>query len=321
MNAPVIQARGLTKRYGQAAAVDGIDFTIGAGEIFGLLGPNGAGKTTTILMLLGLTEVSAGQVRLLGMDPQRQPLAVKRQVGYMPDAVGFYDSLSARENLSYTARLLGLDSAERRRRIDAALARVRLLDVAQRPVATYSRGMRQRLGLAEIVVKQARVAILDEPTSGLDPQSTEEFLGLIQDLKRDGVTVLLSSHLLDHMQRICDRVALFRGGRIALMGSVPELARQVLGGGFSLDVQASGADLAPHLRAVPGVRDVQAVAPGRYRLLAEDDVRAAAARAVVQAGGELYELALERPSLDAIYNRYFATADAGRHKESAHEQT
>src|SRR5690606_26471930 len=169
------------------------------------------------LMLLGLTDVSAGQVRLLGMDPQREPLAVKRRVGYMPDAVGFYDTLSARENLAYTARLLGLDARQRRERIDAALARVRLLEVADRPVATFSRGMRQRLGLAEIIVKQARVAILDEPTSGLDPQSTEAFLQLILDLKRDGVTVLLSSHLLDHMQRICDRVALFREGRVALM--------------------------------------------------------------------------------------------------------
>src|SRR3546814_806867 len=136
-----------------------------------------------------------------------------------------------------------------------------------------------RSGLAEIVMKDARVAILDEPTSGLDPQSTEEFLDLIRALKADGVTVLLSSHLLDHMQRICDRVALFRRGRIALMGSVPELARQVLGTGFSVDVQAGGDGLDTHLRQVRGVHAVDTVAPGHYRLLAEDDVRADAARA------------------------------------------
>ncbi|MGN6581284.1 MAG: ABC transporter ATP-binding protein [Bordetella sp.] len=315
MNEPVIQARDLTKRYGSATAVDGVGFDIGAGEIFGLLGPNGAGKTTTILMLLGLTQVTSGSVRVLGMDPQRDPLAVKRNLGYLPDAVGFYDDMSARDNLAYIARLLGLGAAERQRRIGAALARMRLADVADKRVGTFSRGMRQRLGLAEILVKQARVAILDEPTSGLDPQSTEEFLALIRSLKEDGVTVLLSSHLLDHMQRICDRVALFRKGRIALMGSVPELASQVLGGGFAVEVQASGEDLERHLSIVPGVQSVTALARDRFRLLARGDVRAQAARAVVQAGGSLVHLSVEQPSLDAIYNHFFRSQEAAA-KES-----
>lgn len=317
MNDYLIEARGLTKRYGDMPAVDDVSFQVGQGEIFGLLGPNGAGKTTTILMLLGLTDVSAGSVRVMGRDPQRDPLGVKRQLGYLPDAVGFYDYLTARDNLAYTARLLGLDASARAARIDEALARMRLSEVADRRVATYSRGMRQRLGLAEIIMKDARVAILDEPTSGLDPQSTEEFLDLIRALKADGVTVLLSSHLLDHMQRICDRVALFRRGRIALMGSVPELARQVLGTGFSVDVQADGSGLEAHLRQVRGVHDVNVVAPGHYRLLAEDDVRADAARVVVQAGGDLHRLSVDLPSLDAIYNRYFHDAEAGA-KENHH---
>ena len=317
MNDYLIEAQGVTKRYGSLRAVDDVSFQVGRGEIFGLLGPNGAGKTTTILMLLGLTDVSAGSVRVMGRDPQRDPLGVKRQLGYLPDAVGFYDYLTARDNLAYTARLLGLDASARAARIDEALARMRLSEVADRRVATYSRGMRQRLGLAEIIMKDARVAILDEPTSGLDPQSTEEFLDLIRALKTDGVTVLLSSHLLDHMQRICDRVALFRRGRIALMGSVPELARQVLGTGFSVDVQADGSGLEAHLRQVRGVHDVNVVAPGHYRLLAEDDVRADAARVVVQAGGDLHRLSVDLPSLDAIYNRYFHDAEAGA-KENHH---
>ncbi|WP_019939425.1 ABC transporter ATP-binding protein [Bordetella sp. FB-8] len=318
MNEPVIEARNLTKRYGSATAVHGIGFDVGAGEIFGLLGPNGAGKTTTILMLLGLTNISSGSVRVLGLDPQRDPLAVKRNLGYLPDAVGFYDDMSARANLAYIARLLGLGAAERQRRIDNALARMRLTDVADRRVGTFSRGMRQRLGLAEILVKQARVAILDEPTSGLDPQSTEEFLELIRSLKKDGVTVLLSSHLLDHMQRICDRVALFRKGRIELMGNVPELARQVLGGGFAVEVQASGEDLERHLSVVPGVQSVTMLAPDRYRLLAQGDVRAQAARAVVQAGGNLVQLSVEQPSLDAIYNHFFRNQEAAAQEETAH---
>ena len=306
---PVIQAEGLCKRYGAAAAVDRASFAIGRGEVFGLLGPNGAGKTTTILMLLGLTEASAGTVRVLGHDPQREPLAVKRHVGYMPDAVGFYDHLTARENLAYTARLLGMPRGERDAAIGQALAHVRLEHAADQRVATYSRGMRQRLGLAEIVMKRAQVAILDEPTSGLDPQSTEEFLALVRSLSEDGVTVLLSSHLLDHMQRICDRVALFRAGRIALMGSVPELAQRVLGGGHAVLVQARGDGLAERLAAVPGVARVEPTADGGWRLLAERDVRADAARAVVQAGGELLGLAPDAPSLDAVYNRFFQQAD------------
>ncbi|GAA4333740.1 ABC transporter ATP-binding protein [Pigmentiphaga soli] len=305
MSELVIQADGLTRRYGATTAVDHITFTVERGEVFGLLGPNGAGKTTTILMLLGLTDISAGSVRVLGRDPQREPLAVKRQVGYMPDAVGFYDHLTARENLSYTARLLGMPAGERDAAIDAALARVRLQDVADKRVATFSRGMRQRLGLAEIVMKGTQVAILDEPTSGLDPQSTEEFLELVRSLAAEGVSVLLSSHLLEHMQRICDRVALFQRGRIALMGTVPALAKQVLGGGYAVAVEADGQGLAGHLRAIPGVYQLEQPDPQHYRLLADHDVRADAARAVVQAGGQLYRLSVDQPSLDVIYNRFF----------------
>ena len=213
---PVIRACGLTRRYGKSVAVDSIDFGIARGEVFGLLGPNGAGKTTTILMMLGLTEISSGEVSVLGFNPAREPLKVKQRVGYLPDAVGFYDQLTAVENLAYTAKLMGLARAERAARIEAALARVGLAEVAEKRVATYSRGMRQRLGLAEIIMKRAEIAILDEPTSGLDPQATQEFLGLIGELKAEGVTVLLSSHMLDQVQRVCDRVALFRNGRIGV---------------------------------------------------------------------------------------------------------
>src|SRR5712691_9410794 len=190
-----VQVLNLVKTFDKIEAVDGVSFTIGRGEIFGLLGPNGAGKTTTILMLLGLTDISAGQARVLGHDPVREPLAVKRRVGYLPDEVGFYDHLSAADNLRYTARLIGYPPAEREERIAAALARVQLGDVADQRVGTFSRGMRQRLGLAEIMMKEASIAILDEPTSGLDPQATAELLAMIRALKHEGVAVLISSHL------------------------------------------------------------------------------------------------------------------------------
>jgi ABC-2 type transport system ATP-binding protein len=314
---PVIETLELTKRYGNVPVVDRLSLTVDKGEIFGLLGPNGAGKTTTILMLLGLTEASSGMVRVLGYDPQREPLAVKRRVGYLPDAVGFYDHMTAFENLTYTARLLGIPKAARELRIMQGIERVRLADVAHRRVGTFSRGMRQRLGLAEIILKQAEIAILDEPTSGLDPQSTEELLELIRALKQDGVTILLSSHLLDRVQRVCDRVALFNRGRIALLGTVPELARTVLGGGFAVDVEATGKNLVPALGAIPGVHNVEQVDPERYRLLATGDVRAEVARAVVKTGADLRHLSVEEPSLDAIYSRYFENI-AGNDVERRH---
>jgi ABC-2 type transport system ATP-binding protein len=244
---------------------------------------------------------------VLGHDPVRQPLAVKRRVGYLPDSVGFYDYLTAAENLVYTARLMGFAPAERARRITEALSRVQLGDVANKPVRTFSRGMRQRLGLAEIVMKGAEIAILDEPTSGLDPQATVDFLALIEQLKHEGVTILLSSHLLDQVQRVCDRVALFQAGRIVLQGTVPELAKEVLGAGFVVEVDAvapPGADLEARLLAIPGVSTVQR-AGDRYRLTAVRDVRPDAARAVVAADGALTQLSVDTPSLEAIYTRFF----------------
>src|SRR5260370_4691489 len=192
----VIEARGLLKLYGAQRAVDAIDLDIRRGEIFGLLGPKGAGKTTTILMMLGLTEISGGSVEVLGFAPVRQPLEVKRRVGYLPDAVGFYDHLTARENLTYTARLLAIPRSQIGRRIMEAMESVQLADVVDRRVSTYSRGMRQRLGIAEIVMKKAEIAILDEPTSGLDPHATFELLEMIRGLKRMGVAVLPCPPLL-----------------------------------------------------------------------------------------------------------------------------
>ncbi len=301
----VIKVEHLTRRYGGASAVTDVSFSVERGETFGLLGPNGAGKTTTILMLLGLTEITEGSARVLGLDPAREPLAVKRRVGYLPDAVGFYDHLSATENLIYTARLMGIPRDERGPSIARALERVRLQNVADKKTGTFSRGMKQRLGIAEMLMKRAEIVILDEPTSGLDPQSTAELIAIIRSLKEDGVTTLLSSHQLDQVQSVCDRVALFNGGRIALMGTVPELARQVLGGEAVVEVEARGIELAGALKTVPGVVDVETLAPDHFRLRTDRDVRPEAAEAVVAAGGRLTRLALEQASLETIYNRYF----------------
>jgi ABC-2 type transport system ATP-binding protein len=305
MGETVIAARGLRKLYGRVPAVDGIDLSIARGEIFGLLGPNGAGKTTTILMLMGLTDADAGTIEVDGFDPMREPLEVKRRVGYLPDAVGFYDNLTARQNLFYTARLAGLARIEAQQRIDAALKRVQLDAVADHKVATFSRGMRQRLGLAEVMMKRAEVAILDEPTSGLDPQATYELLDMIRGLKAESVAVLISSHLLDRVQAICDRVALFSHGKIALEGTVGELSRKVLGGGYSVEIEAKGPDL---LQLFAGIAGVQSVAPAGgdlFRIVAAADVRASLGAAVIGAGGSITRLDHVEPSLDTIYRHYF----------------
>jgi ABC-2 type transport system ATP-binding protein len=306
MTIPAIDARDLRKRYGGFVAVDGLDLRIEAGTVFGLLGPNGSGKTTTILMLMGLTEVTSGSVRVLGLDPVRQPLEVKRVVGYMPDSVGFYDDLSARENLRYTGKLAGLRGDRLDARIGTVLTRVRLTDAADRRVGTFSRGMRQRLGLADVLLKEPRVAILDEPTNGLDPESTHEFLDLIRDLKSEGLAVLLSSHLLDRVQAVCDRVGLFHRGRMVLEGTVDELARRVLGGGLRITVEArGGAPLGAAFRDVAGVNRVEQIGDGVWTLHADQDVRPAVAATVARQGGALLALAKAAPSLDDVYAQYF----------------
>jgi ABC-2 type transport system ATP-binding protein len=305
MSTPIIRADALTKRYGAAVAVDRLDLSIERGEVFGLLGPNGAGKTTTILMILGLTEPTSGSITTVGYDPLRQPLEVKRRVGYLPDAVGFYDHMTGRDNLRFIARLGGLASDEVEASIDGALERVHLSEVADRRAGTYSRGMRQRLGIAEILMRKVEIAILDEPTSGLDPQTTREFLDLIRSLKGEGMTVVLSSHLLDLVQSICDRVALFSNGRVGLCGRVDDLMREVLGGTYVLDVEATGDNLRSQLSGLDGVRQVTPLGGDRLRIDAIADVRGAIAKAVVEAGGQLRALSMGSASLEDVYTRYF----------------
>jgi len=300
----IIVAEQLTKAYGGNLAVDHLDLAIEEGEVFGLLGPNGAGKTTTILMLLGLTEPSSGRAEVAGFDPLRQPLLVKRLVGYMPDQVGFYDNLSGVVNLRYTARLAGIPSREIDQRIDAALRRVGLVEAGRKAVKTYSRGMRQRLAIAEILMKQAKIAILDEPTGGLDPQATREFLELIRSLKHDGMTILLSSHLLDLVQSVCDRVSLFNAGKIGLIGRVDDLLRDVLGGSHIIRVEAEGSNLRAAIAAVPGVKHTVSEG-GVFTIETTDDLRAEIARAVVEAGGRLTTITAGHASLEEVYTRYF----------------
>jgi ABC-2 type transport system ATP-binding protein len=227
---PVIQTSGLSKRYGDQVAVRHLTLEVTAGEIFGFLGPNGAGKTTTILMLMGLSEPTAGTARVCGLDPTREGVKVKRMVGYLPENVGFYGDMTAVDNLLYVARLNRLSDGPARTRIGAALEAVGLADEGGKRVGAYSRGMRQRLGIAEVLLKDPRVVFLDEPTVGLDPDGTWRMLEMIRALSRGrGITVFFSSHLLDQVQRVSDRVGIMLKGSLVAVGPIDELARQALG--------------------------------------------------------------------------------------------
>ncbi|MDR1576710.1 MAG: ABC transporter ATP-binding protein [Deltaproteobacteria bacterium] len=222
----VVETKGLTKKYGRETVVDRLDLVVRAGEIFGFLGPNGAGKTTTLLMLLGLSEPSGGQARVLGLDPVKSPLEVKSQVGYLPENMGFYGDLTAAENLGYVAELCHLDNFQAL--LADTLKLVGLGEAQDRLVSTFSRGMRQRLGLAEVLIKKPKLIFLDEPTLGLDPDGIATMLDLIERLPRQlGLTIILSSHLLHLVARVAHRVAILNRGRLLAVGSVDDLAKEV----------------------------------------------------------------------------------------------
>jgi ABC-2 type transport system ATP-binding protein len=300
-----VEATGLTKRYNGKTVVDGLTMTLRAGDVFGLLGPNGAGKTTTILMMLGLTEPSEGEVRILGHDPRREPLVVKRRVGYLPDAVGFYDNLTGRENLRFSAQLNRLDPRATEDRITVVLREVGLPAAGDAFVGTYSRGMRQRLGIADALLKEPEVLILDEPTTAIDPEGVQDILGLIRRLADERrVTVLLSSHLLHQVQSVCDRVAIFVEGRIAALGTPQELA-ETSAGPEQVEVTAdrdpgeiaAGAGFVESVTAGRAAHTyVVTVAPGStadlVSLLAREGVAVTGVRRVGH-------------DLDEIYRRYF----------------
>ena len=305
MGDAVVEADGLSKHYGATVAVDQLDLRIDRGEVFGLLGPNGAGKTTTILMLLGLTEPTSGTATVDGLSPARDALRVKARVGYLPDDVGFYDDLTARENLRFTAALNRIPRREAEARVDGLIADVGLADVGDHRVGSYSRGMRQRLGLADALVKQPSVLILDEPTVNIDPEGVRELLLLVERLRTEqGVTVLLSSHLLHQVEQVCDRIGIFVEGRLVACGTIDQLASTLADRWvFTVGVSAVE-DAASMLSRIPGVKGVRR-SEGRWVLTADRDIRGQVVRGILEAGGELTHLSRDVADLDAIYQRYF----------------
>ncbi len=316
----ILETHGLTKKYGPVTAVEDLNLSVRQGEVFGLLGPNGAGKTTTTLMLLGLTEPTAGQALIQGFDCTRQPIQVKKLVGYLPDNVGFYGDLTGRENLRFTGQLCGLPAALCEERAQQLLERVGMAQAAERKVSAYSRGMRQRLGIADVLMKDPSVIIMDEPTLGLDPEGTRELIALIRQLStQDGRTILISSHQLYQVQQICDRVGIFVQGRLIACGPIQELGRQLENEGlYILEFAVSPADeaLEQRLQELEGVTLVQRDQEGAYHVESHQDLRGLLLPLLAQGGYTLLSLRQRGGDLDEIYRKYFEKAgEQGAHTE------
>jgi ABC-2 type transport system ATP-binding protein len=305
----IIELTGLTKKYGSFTAVDNLNLTIRKGEIFGLLGPNGAGKSTTILMMLGLTEPTEGIVEVCSINSTTHPINVKRKVGYLPEDVGFYDDRTGLENLTYIARLNSIPAEEAREKALNLLERVGLADDAAKKTGKYSRGMRQRLGLAEVLIKNPEVIILDEPTSGIDPAGVRDFMELIVQLSREeGITVLFSSHHLHQVQQVCDRVGLFVKGRLIAAGNVESLSEQLFSDEplvIKLKVDRPAGDFQDKIKDLPGVTSVTLQEGGVYHVDCSQDITGDIASIAVKSGVGLHYLQKTEYGLDDIYNRYF----------------
>jgi ABC-2 type transport system ATP-binding protein len=307
----VVETKNLTKRYRETLAVNSLNLTVEEGEVFGFLGPNGAGKTTTILMLLGLTEPTSGHVSVCGFNPTRESLEVKRRVGYLPESPGFYDDISAKENLLYMARLNRIPEDEARRRTAEVLDQVGLPDDARRLVREFSRGMKQRLGIAEVLVKKPKAIILDEPTLGIDPDGAIRILEMIKSLNREhGLTVMLSSHQLQQVQEICNRVGIIVKGKLIVQGQMDELGKSILKGrqwNFLLEVSGNTDGLERDLQNIPGVDEIEKRSHGWF-LRCTQDVRGEVVSLVTRKGIRLLQLRSEDPTLEEIYLKYFREA-------------
>jgi ABC-2 type transport system ATP-binding protein len=318
---PIIELVDLTKQYGSFKAVDHLTLTIGKGEIFGLLGPNGAGKSTTILMMIGLTEPTSGSAKICGINSTSNPIEVKRKVGYLPEDVRFYDDRTGFENLIYTAQLNRIPNSLAKQKAEQLLIRVGLSDAINKKAGKYSRGMRQRLGLADVLIKNPEIIILDEPTLGIDPTGMREFLELISELRKEqGLTVLFSSHNLHQVQQVCDRVGIFVNGKLLAEGDVQSLAKKLFSENLfeievgivpsesGVSVQSNGTYSTDWLKKVlQPIEGISSIARKNeiFQIKCSQDSTARIARVITESGAGLNYLNKKEYGLDDIYYRYF----------------
>jgi ABC-2 type transport system ATP-binding protein len=289
-----VELRGLVKRYGDLVAVDNVDLTVQAGDVYGYLGPNGAGKTTSLRMMLGLIRPTAGSVRLFGRDPMATVHALDGVAGFV-EAPRFYPYLTGRRNLELLA---SFDGGEARGRIAPALETVELTDRAGDRVGGYSHGMRQRLGIAAALLRAPRLMLLDEPATGLDPAGMRDMRRLIRRLADDGMTVLLSSHLMPEVEELCNRVAIVRAGAIVYEGAIADLKRTA---GSTYRLRTTDDDRALAVcQAQRGIADAR-VEAGEIRFSAAEDAVAQLSVALVEAGALITALAPETATLEDLF--------------------
>jgi len=302
--APPLRVRGLVKRYGALTAVDSVDVTVEGGDVYGFLGPNGAGKTTTLRMMLGLIRPDAGTVELFGRDPLRDGARALAEVAGFVEAPQFYPYLSARKNLELLAAFDGGDAADR---IEGSLEAVELAPRASDRVGGYSHGMRQRLGIAAALLRNPRLLLLDEPATGLDPAGMRDMRDLIRDLAREGITVVLSSHLLVEVEDLCNRVAIVRRGRVVYEGPLAALRDGDGAAEYLLRCSDPDAAVAVCSRA-PGVAGVERAGAALTFHAGERDV-AALSLALAAQGVAITELVCRRVTLEDVFLRLTEGAD------------
>ena len=320
MTEPVVETAGLRKVYGRKAAVADLTLTVPRGEVFGFLGPNGAGKSTAVKMLLGLVRPSGGQARVLGRPPGEA--AAMARIGFLPEHFRFHEWLEAAEFLDLHGRLYGMDRAARRRRVPELLDLVGLTEAARRPLAGFSKGMLQRIGLAQALLNRPELVVLDEPTSALDPFGRRLVRNIIHDLKAQGTTIFLNSHLLSEGEATCDRVSFINEGRVLRTLALRDLDAGPLH--VELRVDAVTPALIAALRGVggwglagfgdaPPAANAPAPAPATLDLvIADEDLLPAIAEATLASGARLYALTPRRASLEEIFLQIVGTEDSGQ---------
>ena len=295
----MIQTENLTKIYNGNPAVDGLDLVVGEGEIFGFLGPNGAGKSTTILMLTGMIEPTAGRCLVDEIEVAKDPLAVKKIIGYLPEDVGFYGNLTAEQNLDYFARFYDMDAKERKARIRELLELVHLDGVTQK-AGEYSRGMKQRLGLAQALINDPKVLFLDEPTANLDPEGVREYRDLILALAAEGKTIFVSSHILSEVRAVCRTVGLLAKGKLVAKGTLGEVARTLTPS--DEDVVRIVVETRERL---PDLDDPEIVAiernGNRAVVRATSDIRDRLAATLFEQGLHIREMRVEEPDIEDVF--------------------
>ncbi len=290
----MIEVENLTKVYGDFKALDGLNLMVEENEVFGYLGPNGAGKTTTINLMIGMLQPTSGSIRVAGIDVERNPLEIKKICGYLPENVGFYDHMTAKQNLLYFSEFYGFPKQEAVRVIDDLLELVGIPDAADRKIGEFSKGMKQRLGLAQALLNDPKVIFLDEPTSGLDPQGAADFRKIIRDLKKEGKTIFFSSHILSEVKEVCETVGIINRGKLIAKGKIEDFKQNII-----IVVETEPTIDASILEPFGNVK----VKDSQIIVEAEKDCRIEISKTLVQEGYIVKELHLMEPSLEEIYLR------------------